>query len=446
MIWPVTARRAADGALHIGDVSLGDLAREYGTPLYVFDVATIREQCRRYTQALSKAWPHARVVYAGKAWLSHALLQIVRDEGLWLDVVSGGELAFAIACGFPADRIHFHGNNKSADELQLALDAGINTIVIDNVHEIALLTALTSGRESPQDVMIRVNPGIDVHTHDYRKTGIPDSKFGLGITNGDAERAVQQVTDVPGLRLTGFHSHIGSQIFEIEPFVDTVDTLFAFAAQMRDRHGVESVEISPGGGLGIPHESADPDSAVEAYASALGGAAREAVRSLGLREPTLTIEPGRSIIGNAGVAVYTLGARKEIPGVRTYVSVDGGMADNIRPALYGAKYTAELVHRESTGALVPVTIAGKFCESGDVLIERVSLPPIAAGDLLAIPAAGAYCLAMASNYNLALRPAVVFVEDGAARLVQRRETVEDLLRREVIDANTTPLSIEQGRT
>jgi diaminopimelate decarboxylase len=433
MVWPVTAERTSDGALHIGGVAVADLAAEYGTPLYLYDVATLRMQCRRYMQALADAHPHTRVTYAGKAGMSRALLEIVAEEGLALDVVSGGELAFALACGFPADLIHFHGNNKTPDELRTALDAGIDAIVIDGFDEIDLLARLTEGRTDPQDVLLRLNPGIDVHTHDYRKTGIPDSKFGLGITTGDAAVAVERVLAIPGLRLRGFHAHVGSQIFELEPFVETVETLFGFAAGMREQFGFVAEEISPGGGFGIAYESDDPEPAIEAIVVAIADATEAAAARHRITDPLLTIEPGRSIVGAAGVAIYTLGARKVIPGIRTYVSVDGGMADNIRPALYGAAYTAELVHTPAAGATTtqPVTVAGKYCESGDVLIERVELPPFEPGDLLAVPAAGAYCLAMASNYNMALRPPVVFVENGRARLVQRRETVEDLLRREM---------------
>jgi diaminopimelate decarboxylase len=431
MLWPITAQRDTDGALQIGDVSLTALAANFGTPLYVYDVATIRAQCRRYRSALVSSYDHSRVVYAGKAGLSLALLAIVAEEGLALDVVSGGELYIALQAGFPPEQIAFHGNNKLPDELRMALEAGIGEIVVDNFDEIDMLSELTADRPIPQDVMLRLNPGIDVHTHDYRKTGLVDSKFGLGIATGDAERAVARILELPGLRLRGYHAHVGSQIFETEPFVDTVDVLFDFAARMRDRFGVVPDEISPGGGLAIPYETSDPVADAQSYATELGRAARTAAERHDLPDPMLTIEPGRSIVGSAGVAVYALGARKVIPGVRTYVSVDGGMADNIRPALYGAAYTAELVARPSVGDLEPYTIAGKYCESGDVLIERVELPPFQRGELLAVPAVGAYCLAMASNYNLAPRPAVVFVEDGVATLAQRRETFEDLLRREM---------------
>lgn len=432
VIWPTTTTRDDAGTLIIGGVNVAELAAEYGTPLYIYDEASIRERCRFYLEALGASHPRPRVVYAGKAWLSLALLHIIREEGLSLDVVSGGELYVALKAGFPAERISLHGNNKGPEELKMALDAGIKQIVIDNFYEIECLAALTAGRETPFPVLLRVNPGIDVHTHDYRKTGIIDSKFGLGIETGDAEKAVAMIKDVPGLELKGYHSHIGSQIFEVEPFVDSVYTLYEFAAKMRDAHGIVPDEISPGGGFGVPYAPGDPESMVEEYVRAIGAAAREAAAESGFPDPELTIEPGRSIVGNAGVAVYTVGATKEIPGVRTYVSVDGGMADNIRPALYGAVYSAELVTDRNAGETRPVTIAGKFCESGDVLINEVELPEMQAGDLLAIPVAGAYSLAMASNYNMALRPAVVFVNDGTARLVQRRETYEDLVLRDVV--------------
>lgn len=433
MIWPTTTARDDAGTLNIGGVNVADLAAEYGTPLYIYDEASIRKRCTFYREALAASHPRPRVVYAGKAWMSIELLKIIHEEGLSLDVVSAGELYVALKSGFPAEKISLHGNNKGPDELKMAIDAGIKQIVIDNFYEIDCLAELTAGRETPFPVLLRVNPGIDVHTHDYRKTGIIDSKFGLGIETGDAEKAVARIVAVPGLELKGYHCHIGSQIFEVEPFVDSVYTLYEFAANMRSAHGIVPDEISPGGGFGVPYAPGDPEALVEEYVRAIGAAAREAAAEAGFADPELTIEPGRSIVGNAGVAVYTVGASKEIPGVRTYVSVDGGMADNIRPALYGAVYSAELVTDRNAGETRPVTIAGKFCESGDVLINEVELPEMHPGDLLAIPVAGAYSLAMASNYNMALRPAVVFVASGSARLVQRRETFEDLVLRDVMD-------------
>lgn len=429
-VWPSTATRTTNGTLAIGGVEVPDLVEEFGSPLYVFDEATIRERCRAFKQGLASAYPHSRVTYAGKAWLSRAILEVVLDEGLSVDVVSGGELHVALAAGVPAESITLHGNSKTPEELSEALEAGIGRLVIDNFDEIRVLGNLTSASEKTVDVLLRLNPGIDVHTHDYRKTGIVDSKFGLGVQSGDAERAVATICKHDGLNLIGFHAHVGSQIFESEPFIDTVDALFQFAAEMRERHDVQVTEISPGGGFGIAYLESEPALDPESYAQIVGQACREAAERYGFDYPEVTIEPGRSIIGPAGVAVYRLLSRKEIPGVRTYVSVDGGMADNIRPALYEAIYTAELVTERHAGPRESVTVAGKYCESGDVLIEHVELPPFEYGDLIAIPAAGAYCLAMASNYNMSLRPAAVFVTEGESRLVQRRETYDDLMRRD----------------
>lgn len=431
--WPLTATRDAAGELQIAGVPVSEMVQQWGTPLYIYDVATLRAACQGYMRTFAEADATSRVVYAGKAGMFRALLQVIVEEGLGLDIVSAGELQYAIACGVPAQRINFHGNNKTPEELALALDFGINHIIVDNLSEIDLLRDLTRGRATPQDVLLRINPAVDVHTHEYRKTGLPDSKFGLGIETGDAELAVQQLLEIPGVRLCGYHAHIGSQIFEAEPYLASVDVIVDFAAQMYRTYGVEPEEINPGGGFGIPYLLDDPVTPVERWAETLVRAVRVACERHDLPDPVLAIEPGRSIVGQAGIAVYTVGARKEIAGIRTYVSVDGGMADNIRPALYGAEYTAApvLLRADAETDRETVTIAGKYCESGDVLIQHIDLPRLQSGDLLAMPMAGAYCLAMSSNYNLALRPAVVFVDDRGARLVQRRETLEDLLRRDI---------------
>lgn len=430
MLWPLDTKRDAGGQLSVGGVSLVDLAAEFGTPLYVYDEATIRHQCRLYRDAFRDRYPDTRVVYAGKAYLGSALLSIIADEGMWLDVVSGGELMMAYRSGFPVDHVVFHGNNKTPDELRLALELGIGEIVIDNDYEIDLLAELTLEWGNSVDVLLRINPGVDVHTHDYRKTGIVDSKFGLLVSSGDASRAVERIVTIPALRLRGYHAHIGSQIFEIEPFLATVDTLFEFAADMQERFDVTPAQISPGGGLGIQYETSDPDFNIEEFAERVTFSVRSAAKRFDLRSPILTIEPGRSIVGPSGVALYRVGSVKTIPNVRRYVSVDGGMADNIRPALYGARYSAELANRNDGGRST-VTIAGKYCESGDVLIRDVDMTTPESGDLVAIPAAGAYCLPMSSNYNLALRPAVAMISGGSARVVQRRETYDDILSREI---------------
>ncbi len=460
-IWPQDCRLDADGVLWIGGCSAQALAETFGTPLYVFDEATLRSNAHAYKAALAAHYPGtAQVAYASKAYLCTAIAQLFAEEGLDLDVVSGGELYVALRAGFPAERIHFHGNNKSRDELIQALEAGIGRIVVDNFHELALLEELTQIPHStfqiphstfhiphstfdirhPVPIWLRLAPGISAHTHSHIQTGQEDTKFGFSIAFGDAERAVAQALATPGLALVGLHCHIGSQIYEPDALAAAAERLIAFAAEMRDRHGFELRELSPGGGWGVPMTEADPPAPVEPYIAALSATVVAGCKEYGLPLPHLVLEPGRSLVARAGVALYRVGARKEIPGVRTYVSVDGGMADNIRPALYGARYCglriadcgsapqkSEIRNPKSE----IVTIAGKFCESGDVLIRDIELPQLEPGDLWAVPMAGAYTLAMASNYNLALRPAVVLVKDGQARLIQRRETYKDLVARDL---------------
>ncbi len=431
-ILPLGATRNDAGHLVLGGCDCVALAEEYGTPLYVYDEATIRAQCREYLGGLRAAYPDALVIFAAKALGSPAIFQIVAQEGLGLDVVSGGELYAAQRAGVPLERVYFHGNNKSRTELEEALAAGVGRVVVDNLYELRLLAQLAAARGVRQPVLLRVGPGVEAHTHEYRKTGILDSKFSLPIVTGDAERAVAEALAAPGLELVGLHAHIGSQIFELEPYGETVRIVLQFAAEMQARHGLVLREFSPGGGWGIAYtEGDDPPQYGEAAAMVSGTVRAEAER-LGLPLPRLVIEPGRSIVGRAGVALYTVGAIKDIPGVRRYAAVDGGMADNIRPALYGAEYRALLANRADTGPVERVTIAGKYCESGDVLIRDADLPALRSGDLLALPASGAYNLAMASNYNMAPKPAVVLVRDGTARLIRRRQTYEDLLREECL--------------
>ena len=431
MLWPDTYHRDDAGAITIGGVALPDLAGEFGTPLYLYDEATLRAQARRLRGAFMEAYPNSRIVYAGKASLSLAVVDVLHQEGIGLDVVSGGELYAGLAAGVPAIEMTFHGNNKGPDEIREAIAAGVGLIAIDNLPEIALVSRLAVAAGASVDCLLRLNPGIDTHTHDKIRTGHLDSKFGLPVSTGDAERAVAAVVAAPGLTLRGYHAHVGSQLFDSAAYAMAVETLLAFAAEMRDRHGVVPEIISPGGGFGIAYEQDQTAAPVERWAAGAARAVRDGCARFGLPEPELVIEPGRSLVGRAGVALYTVGTIKPIPGVRTFVSVDGGMADNIRPTLYGANYHVELANRGMTGEHTAVTVAGKYCESGDILIERAMLPEVAAGDLLALPATGAYCLAMASNYNLATRPAVVMVADGEARLIRRRETYADLLANEV---------------
>jgi len=426
--WPATTRRTPDGALEIGGVSLPDLVSRYGSPLYVYDETTLREAARGFRTAFASAYPRSRVVYAGKAFLTTALVRILHEERLGLDVVSGGELFVGLRGGMPPAEISLHGNNKSPRELGEALAAGIGKIVIDNDYEISLLRDMTRDRAEPFPVMIRINPGVDVHTHRKISTGTADSKFGFPIADGQAASALASILAEPGLRLTGFHAHVGSQLLDAGATIAAIGELLDFAAAMRDRHGFVLEHLSPGGGFGIAYTSADEPPDPLTWARLIGSAVSAGCAARNLPLPIVTVEPGRTIVGPAGVALYTAGSTKEIPGVRTYVSVDGGMADNIRPALYDATYTAALASRPGNAPERSVTIAGKYCESGDILIENVSLPPLEPGDLIAIPASGAYTLAMASNYNFATRPAVILVGDGKSRVLRRRETYDDLVR------------------
>lgn len=449
---PLSAHVDGRRELWIGGCAASTLAGAYGTPLYVFDEETLRAQAHAYRAALARHYPGAaQVAYAAKAYLCTALAQLFDQEGLDLDVVSGGELYIARRAGFPAARIHFHGNNKSREELAEALAAGIGRIVVDNFHELALLAELAHIPHSTSDIppsipiWLRLSPGIAAHTHAHIQTGHLDTKFGFPIATGDAERAVRMALDEPGLELVGLHCHIGSQIYEPEALTEAAAALIAFAAEMRARCGFVLRELSPGGGWGVPMTAGDPEAPIDPYIAALAAALVANCRTHGLDLPHLVLEPGRSLVARAAVALYAAGARKEIPGVRTYVSVDGGMADNIRPALYGARYAALVAGDSGQGAgargqeTEVVTIAGKFCESGDILIRDIALPRLAAaepstgsgGTLLAIPMAGAYTLAMASNYNQARRPAVVLVRGGRARLIQRRETYADLIARDL---------------
>ncbi|MDP9180734.1 MAG: diaminopimelate decarboxylase [Chloroflexota bacterium] len=430
-VLPVTAQVTDAGHLSVGGCDLVDLAREWGTPLYVFDEETLRGQCRAFLKAFRSRYPNTAVAYAAKAYLGRAMAGIVAQEGLDLDVVSGGELAIARSVGFPAERIHFHGNNKSEEELNEALDYGIARVIIDNFHEMHLLNGIAQARKLRQRVLLRISPGVDPHTHHLTTTGTTDNKFGISIVTGQAEHAVRQALDMPGLELAGLHLHLGSPVFETEPFAQAVDVVFDFASRMRKTHGFELLEFSPGGGFAVNYtadqEAPSPDDYAEVIVvGVLAGCERH-----GISDPRMFIEPGRSLVARSAVALYTVGSAKDIPEVRRYVSVDGGMADNIRPALYESKYSAIIANKPLEERSERVTIAGKYCESGDILLRDAELPSLEPGDVLVMPAAGAYNLAMASNYNASLRPAVVLVANSEAKLMRRRETYEDLLRTDV---------------
>lgn len=412
--------------LEIGGCDTVELAKQYGTPLYVMDEELIRENCRRYLRALKKYYPRGKIIYAGKALLVKAVVNLMEEEGLGLDVVSGGELYTALKAGFPSERIYFHGNNKSRRELEEALEAGIGRIVVDSMSELKELAELSREYRQKTPILIRVKPGIEAHTHDYIRTGQDDSKFGFGLA--DAFDATNFALDNGSfLELRGFHCHIGSQIFQLEPFRLAAGVMIKFMSDIRDKTGFIAPELDIGGGLGIRYRRDDRPPSIEAFVECVAGAVRKYALEHNYPLPEILLEPGRSIVGEAGITLYTVGVVKDVPGIRRFVSIDGGMTDNIRPALYGAVYEAALANKALQEPAEMVTIAGKACESGDLLIEDIHLPPVEKGDLLAVFSTGAYCYSMASNYNRNPRPAVIFVRNGKSRVIVRRETYEDLV-------------------
>ena len=424
-LFPLTAEINSQGHLVIGGCDSVELAAEFGTPLYVFDESSLRHKCAEFKEEFGRRYADTMVLYAGKAFINKALALLVKEEGLGLDVVSGGELSIAQSAGFPLDRVYFHGNNKSAEEIRLALNWHIGRLVVDNFHELTMLGEIAKEMDSKTDILLRLTPGIDPHTHQYVATGVIDSKFGFPLAS--AEEAVAQAISA-NLKLVGLHFHLGSLIFETEPYQQAIELILNFAAEMKTKHSFELRELNVGGGFAIQYVMDSPAPPVSAYAEVIVSKIVSQCRELELALPRLTIEPGRAIVGRAGVALYEVGVVKEIPDIRCYASVDGGMADNIRPALYGSKYEAIVANKASAEETKKVTIAGKFCESGDILVTDISLPPVSAGDIIAIPDCGAYCLPMASNYNASFKPAIVLVKEGKARLIRRRETIDDLTR------------------
>jgi len=433
MLWPETTRRTDLGELSVGGVPLADLADEFGTPLYVFDEVTLGKRADSVLAAVRGTDGHAEAVFAAKALSIPAVLSLLHEMGLGIDVVSGGELHAALQAGVAPGSITFHGNNKDEEELRAAIQAPVGLIVVDNFHEFDILERLPANRAMPQQVLIRLNPGIDVHTHGKIATGIIDSKFGFPLWNGDATAAVERALTIKRVSLAGYHVHLGSQLFDLQAPVLAARLMIDFAAAVHQRTGVAPRVVSAGGGMGIAYDGETVEVNMQEWVERTVEAINARCTRHNLPLPTVVFEPGRSLVGQAGVAVYRVGSRKEIQGVRTYVSVDGGMADNIRPTLYDARYTAELANRQGDQEdQETVTIAGKYCESGDVLIEDIRLPRLLPGDLLALPAAGAYCIPLASNYNMSLRPAVVMVNESKPTLIRRRETFYDLLATSVM--------------
>ena len=426
-VWPQTATRV-DGVLTLGGLGVRDLVAEHGTPLLVLDEADLRARCRGWREAFD-GWPSgADVAYAGKAFLSKAIVRIVHEEGLSLDVCTGGELAVALAAGFPVERLYFHGNNKSVAELERAVAARVGTVVVDSFEELVRLAAAAGRAGIRQRIYVRVTPGVEAHTHEYVQTGQEDQKFGFSLASGAAAEVVRRAVALEALELVGLHCHIGSHIFDTHGFKLAAHRMVGLLAAVRDEHGLELAELDLGGGHGIAYTAADDPMSTAEHARGLREIVEKECAAAGLAVPKVVVEPGRAVVGPTTVTVYEVGTVKDLPGLRTYVSVDGGMSDNIRTALYDARYTAVLASRASTAEPRNVTLCGKHCESGDIVVNDVALPgDLAPGDLVAVPASGAYHRSMASNYNHVPRPPVVAVLDGVSRVLVRRETEADLL-------------------
>jgi diaminopimelate decarboxylase len=428
-VWAATVTRDDDGVITVGGLQVTRLAEEFGTPAYFLDEADFRARCRAWADAFGK---DADVFYAGKAFLSRAVVRWLKEEGLNLDVCSGGELITALDAGMPAERIAFHGNNKSVAEIRRAVEAGVGRIVLDSFQEIVRVAHIAQELGRRQKVQIRVTVGVEAHTHEFIATAHEDQKFGLALAGGQAAEAVRRALRLDDLELIGIHSHIGSQIFDMAGFEVSARRVVQLLAEIRDEHGVELPEIDLGGGLGIAYTSEDDPREPHEIAKALTEIVTRECESASLRTPRISVEPGRAIVGPTAFTLYEVGTVKPLEGLRTYVSVDGGMSDNIRTALYDAEYSVALVSRTSEAAPMLSRVVGKHCESGDIVVKDAFLPAdLAPGDLIAVPATGAYCRSMASNYNHALRPPVVAVANGEARVIVRRETEEDLLRLDV---------------
>ncbi|GAB3052547.1 diaminopimelate decarboxylase [Virgibacillus ainsalahensis] len=420
-----------NGHLEIGGIDTTILAEKYGTPLYVYDVEMIRNNCRAFVNTFQELDVKARVAYASKAFSSIAMLQVAKEEGLCLDVVSEGELYTALQADFPPERIHLHGNNKSLQELTMAIEHDIGCIVVDNFYEIEMIGSLLEKYEKKMNVLMRVTPGIKSDTHHYIMTGNEDSKFGFNLQNGQAEEAFNKLYNHELIQFKGLHCHIGSQIFETKGFIMAINVLFDNISKWNTLYGYVPEVLNLGGGFGIRYIGEDSPLPLHKYAEKLTDAVKDGAEKLNIAIPEIWIEPGRAIVGNAGITLYSVGATKQIPEIRNYVSVDGGMTDNLRPALYQAKYEAVLANKANHEPQDTVSIAGKCCESGDMLIWDLPLPEVDHGDILAVFSTGAYGYSMANHYNRLPKAAVVFVENGRDKLVVKRETYEDVVRNDL---------------
>ncbi len=430
-VFPLATQVNQQGHLVIGGCDVVELTAKYGTPLYIYDENTLRRKCQEFNTEFGKRYPNVKVIYASKAYINAAVLKIINEEGLGLDVVSGGELGIARSARFPMKNVFFHGNNKSPEELLLGLKYKVGRIVVDNFQELEMLGKMALEKGVTQDILLRITPGVDPHTHTYTSTGTIDSKFGFPLPL--KEEAVARAMKIKSLNLVGLHFHIGSRITETAPYIESVKFILKFAAEMRARHGFELKELNTGGGYDVRYTLDENPPPFGEFAEKITSTIKKECSKWHLELPRLIVEPGREIVAQSGVALYTVGAVKEIPGVRTYVAVDGGMGDNIRPALYNARLEGIAANRMKARLAGKVTICGKFCESGDILIRDIELPDMKAGDILAINGAGAYNITESMNYNAFFRPPVVLVNDGKAKLIRRRETLEDITRCDVLE-------------
>lgn len=420
------------GHLTVGGMDTVELAKEYGTPLYIMDEGLIREHCRSFRESMDKYYGgQGLVCYASKAFCCKAMCRIMLEEGLGLDVVSEGELYTALSVGFPPEKLCFHGNNKTDHELSYALENGVGRIIVDNIYELERLDRLAEKTGRTANIMYRIKPGIDAHTHNFIMTGQIDSKFGFALETGEAYEAVKKAIECSHINLVGLHCHIGSQIFDIDPFVKAAEVMLTFIAKIKDELGFEVKELNLGGGFGIRYTEEDAPVGYDKYMEKVSEKVKEVCTEKNIKLPFILIEPGRSIAAPAGITLYTVGGRKEIPNIRTYVSIDGGMGDNPRYALYQSKYDVEVANKANLPKTETVTVAGKCCETGDLIGEGMPIQPVEPGDILAVLATGAYNYSMSSNYNRIPKPPVVMVRDGKSRVVVKRETFEDIVRNDI---------------
>ena len=430
ILFPATSSVNEKNHLMVGGCDTVDLVTEFGTPLYVFDESGLRNKCAEFKREFTRYYLETTVVYAAKAFLDKFFAKLLKEEEIGLDVASIGEASIARSVEYPLGKAYFHGNNKSVEELKLALQWGIGRIVVDNFYELTMLNQIAREMHCKPDILLRLTPGVDPHTHKYLSTGIIDSKFGFPLIYGT--EAVSRALSLSNVNLVGLHCHIGSSIFDINPYIEAINNMLNFAVQMKQKYGFILKEFDIGGGFAVQYEMQIPAPPLSAYAQAIGTRIIAKCYESNIALPQLIIEPGRSIVAKSGIALYTVGAIKDIPDVRTYACVDGGMGDNIRPAIYGSKYEALLANKVAAPDVEKYTIAGKFCESGDILIQDIMLPQLTSGDTLAVPVCGAYSLPMASNYNASLKPAIVSVKDGEASLIRRRETFADLVTTDLV--------------